>query len=665
MGKKIVVLGGGYAGILTAKKLAKRVKKAKVNDVEITVIDRNPFHTMLTELHEVAAQRVEESSIRIDLRRVFEGRNVTVVTDDILEADYNGKKLVGANAAYEFDYLVLATGSRPTFFGISGAKEHSYTLWSYDDAIKLRERINAMFLAASREPDEEKKRKLLTFYVIGAGFTGVEMAGELAELAPILCAKYDIDPSFVNIIEGDILERVVPVLPENLSAKVQRRLEKMGVTLMLKCGICGIGPDWVEFKEVESGEVQRIDAGTVIWTAGIEGSEISMAAGELGLKGRGRIQTDAYLRSETKPYVYIAGDNIYYIAEGEETPVPQMVENAEHSAHTVAHNLMVDITGKGERHAYAPKFHGVMVCIGGRYGAAHVGLPGKFFGLPSFLAMFAKHFINIVYFAQVLGWNKIFSYMMHEFFTIRNRRSFVGGHFSNRTPSFLLVPLRLFLGFYWIYEGLIKLFQGWFKDTKLNAFFSGANMYYEGLLVPLEPFNPATAPAFGHPAAVDAVSSATEWVGGDAFTVVARLSDPVLLDWEILGFIRVILVNAEEVALKIQMGFVDWIINNVALAGDATQMFFQISIVSLEILVGLALMAGLLTPFAAVGSIVLLTLFLTSTGLYISTWWMFFASIAMLLGAGRVFGLDYWFMPALKKWWKNRKLVRKWYLYND
>lgn len=666
MAKKIVVLGAGYAGVLTAKKLAKKLKK---NDVEITIIDRNPFHTMLTELHEVAASRVDEASIRIELNKVFAGRNVNVVIDNITETDYDGKKLIGENRTYEYDYLVMASGSKPTYFGVPGAQEHSYTLWSYEDAIKLRERIQDVFRQAAREPDEVKKRKLLSFFIVGAGFTGVEMTGELAELAPVLCAKYDIDPSLVTIYEGDMLDRVVPVLTEKLSQKVKKRLEKMGVTLKLRCGTCGMGPDWVEYKEANSGDVKRVEANTVIWTAGIEGSNIAAGSVTLEQKGRGRIQTDEYLRVEAKSYVYVAGDNVFYIADGER-PVPQMVENAEQCADTIAHNLTVEITGKGKLEGYKPKFHGMMVCIGGRYGVAHVGSPGKFFALPSFFAMFAKHFINIIYFAQVLGWNKVHSYLKHEFFTVRNRRSFVGGHLSNRTPSFLLVPLRIFLGFFWVYEGIVKIMEGWLSSPMLTNFFNSANAFYESVQVQLTAFNTATTPILQKASeAVDAVSSATG--GGSGFTgisvgpIVARLADPVLLDWKIFGFIRALLVRGDDVAFKVQIQPIDWFIKTLILPNETVQMVFQVVIVVAEILIGLALMAGLFTFLSSGASLLLQGLFLTSTGLYMSSWWMIFASIAVLIGGGQIFGLDYWVTPVFKRWWKNRRFIKKWYLYND
>ncbi len=191
MKSKIVIIGAGYAGILTAKKLAKKFKK---NDtVSITIIDRNPFHTMLTELHEVAANRVDEDSIKVGLKKVFAGRKVNVVLDNIESIDFNKHVAIGANEKYEYDYLVLAAGSKPTYFGVPGAEEYAHKLWSYEDAVNLKDHIQNVFRKAACERNLEEKKKMLSFYVVGAGFTGVEMAGELAEYVPILCDKHEID----------------------------------------------------------------------------------------------------------------------------------------------------------------------------------------------------------------------------------------------------------------------------------------------------------------------------------------------------------------------------------------------------------------------------------------------------------------------------------------
>jgi NADH dehydrogenase len=672
---KIVVVGAGYAGVLTAKKLAKKFKKAN-KPVSLTIIDRNPFHTMLTELHEVAANRVDEDSIKMSLKKIFAGRKVNVVLDSVESIDFNNKLVAGKSANYGYDYLVIAAGSKPTYFGVAGAKEYSHTLWSFEDAVKLREHILNSFRKAACETNPEEKKKILTFYIVGAGFTGVEMAGELAEFVPFLCEKYEIDRELVTIVNVDILKRTVPNLPEKLSEKVERRYIKMGVKTMLNTSLCGIGPDYIEVKQGET--LSRYSAGTVIWAAGIESADITTdAAKTLASAGRGRIKVDAFLRSTDSENVFVVGDNMFFIAEGEERPVPQMVENCEQSSKTAAHNIYCAVTGEGEMTQYKPAFHGMMVCIGGRYGVARVGGPKKQINLPSFFAMFAKHFINIVYFVQVLGWNKVFSYIKHEFFTVRNCRSFVGGHFSNRTPSFLLVALRIWLGAVWLYEGIMKIVEGWFTAPQLTNFFGGANAWYNSILgaasstagaaASAVSSATATAPA-ATGAAVDAVTSATTAAQGAVQAV-----GTVLMNFNFLGFIKVILVSGKalaqstlsDFAFKLDIPLMNWFVNNLVLANDSIQMFMQISIVIAEILIGLALIGGLFTTPAAAVSVVLQLMFLCTTGLYLGTIWMLFAGIAVLIGAGRIFGLDYYVMPYIKKWWKSLPFVRRLYIYND
>lgn len=656
--KKVVIIGAGYAGVLIAKKLAKKQKKS--NGFEITLIDRNPFHTMLTELHEVAAGRVEEDSIKISLNKVFAGRDVKLVTDSVTSVDYAAKSVSGDKNTYPYDYLVMATGSKPAFFGVPGAEENAFSLWSYGDAVKLREHIMNVFRAASLETDAAKRKKLLSFVTVGAGFTGVEMAGELAELVPSLCHRFEIDPEDVSMYDVDMLDRCCTAFAPKLSQKVQSRLEKMGVKVLLKTNILSVGEDYIEYKA--DGKTGKIDSRTIIWTAGITGSDVATASAEtLGSAGRGRIQTDEYLRAKNDQSVYVAGDNVFYIPEGEKDPVPQMVENAEACADTVVHNMLVALTGSGEMEKYAPKLHGSMACIGGRYGVAYVGMPGKFFGLPSFLAMFSKHFINIIYFIKILGWHKVFSYINHEFFQIRGKRSFVGGHFSNRSASFFLVPLRVYLGAYWVYEAIVKILEGWLSSPKLSGSIGGANAFYDALLNGGSSAAGAVSAATG---AADAVTAATG-VATEAVAGAAQSLGEVIANWNILWLFRVILVHSGEYMFKIQVPFVDWIMNTFVFPSDGMQLFMQTVIVLTEIAVGLCLMGGLFTTPAAVVSVGLQFMFMTSTGLYMETWWMVFACIAMMFGAGRVFSLDYYVMPWLKNCWKNVKFAKKWYLYND
>ncbi len=138
----IVVIGAGYAGVLATKKLEKKLRKqGAAGETQITIIDRHPYHTMLTELHEVAACRVGEESVKMNLDQIFAGRKVNVVLDTVTKIHFEENKITGENGEYTYDYLVLAAGSKPTYFGVEGAEEYSYTLWSYDDAVRLRDRI--------------------------------------------------------------------------------------------------------------------------------------------------------------------------------------------------------------------------------------------------------------------------------------------------------------------------------------------------------------------------------------------------------------------------------------------------------------------------------------------------------------------------------------------
>lgn len=663
--KNITILGAGYAGILTAKKLAKKLKKDE--SVSISIIDRNPFHTMLTELHEVAANRVDEDSIKIELKKVFAGRKVEVILDEITAIDFEGKKINGKNQTYSYDYLVLAAGSQPTYFGVAGAEAFAYKLWSYEDAVQLRERFHDSFRRAACEPNLEEKKRILTFYVVGSGFTGVELIGELAEYVPFLCEKHGIERDMVTLCNVDILSRAVPILPEKLSQKVEKRLKKMGVRVMLNTGVVSIGTDFIETKEGDV--VTRHTAGTVVWTAGIESADITTFAGKtLKSANRGRIIVDSYLRSMERKEVFVAGDNMLYTPPDSETPVPQMVENCEHSADTVAHNLVATIGNEGTLEEYNPKFHGVMVCIGGRYGVARVGLPTFMVNLPSFFAMFSKHFINVIYFVQVLGWNKFFSYTKHEFFTIRNGRSFLGGHFSNRTPSFLMVPIRVWLGMVWLFEGIKKVVEGWMENPMLSDFFGGANAWYNQILTN------AGAPSIGGKvgAVADGISSATAEAGG-AINDAVESAGTVLLNWDVLGLFDLVFVSGttllhstiDSFALRFNVPLMNWSIDTVMLPNETVQVLLQSGIVIAEILIGLALIGGLFTFPAAALSLILQVMFLCTTGLYLSTIWMIPAGVAVLIAGGSVWGLDYYVIPYLKKQWKKIAFVRKWYIYND
>lgn len=153
---KIVILGAGYAGVEAAKVLNKRFKND--DSVKITLINQNPYHTLLTELHEIAGHRTEKESVMVDLYQVFKSTKVELVTDKIIAVDQENQVLTSSTANYEYDYLILGVGSEPAYFGVEGVKENAFTIWSLKDALKIRHHIEDIFQKAREEKDKAKKK---------------------------------------------------------------------------------------------------------------------------------------------------------------------------------------------------------------------------------------------------------------------------------------------------------------------------------------------------------------------------------------------------------------------------------------------------------------------------------------------------------------------------
>lgn len=607
--KQIIVLGGGYGGVLTAKKLAKQLMKQR--DVRITLIDRKPYHTLLTELHEVAANRVDEDSIKVDLKKIFAGfPNVDVVLDDIARIDFQEGTLYSERQSYRYDYLVIGTGSKPTFFGTPGADQYAFTLWSYEDAVRLRERFAEMFRQAAKVRDAAARKELLTFVVVGAGFTGVEMVGELAEYVDELCGDFRIDRSEVNVHVVDMAPSILPILPEGLIRKAEKHLRKLDVHVTTGVKISGVTE-----RSVQLGD-REIPSRTVIWTAGIEGSELIERL-DIEQQGRRRILTNDKLQSVDHPNVYVVGDNIFYIPEGETRPVPQMVENAEQAAPLIAHNIAADLRNEPKK-SYKPSFHGTMVCIGSRYGVANVGTPKKMYPLSGFPAMLLKHLINMLYLFEICGFNKVYSYMLHEFFHVNHRRSFVGGHFAKRSPNFWLVPLRIFVGAMWFIEGWAKLM----KIVK----------------------DPGTI--FLIPAKVADGTSGASIAAEGAAEAVQALPVP--------GFIDSIVQSSMDLMFYHGDG-----------SFTAMAYVFQTGMVLAELLFGTLLLIGLFTAVSSVVTVAMGAMVWVSGMAAPDMLWYMAAGIALIGGSGSTFGLDYYVLPPLKKWWKTIPWVKRWYLYAD
>jgi len=664
MGKKVVIVGAGYAGIEAALALNKHKKK---EDLEIILIEKNSFHTLLTELHEVAGNRVSEEVIRIPLTRIFSNTSVRVINDEIKDFDLANNMLVSDTREYNYDYLILAMGSTPNYFGIKGLQDYGFSLWSYEDAVRLREHIRHCFVKAAQEENLEERRKLLTFVVVGAGFTGVEMIGELIHWTKDLAREYDLDRREVSLVIADMMPHILHNLDPRNIKKAHNYLEKKGVEVLLNTTVQEVTAEGFIAND------KFIATKTLIWCAGIRSAEsVDQVDIEKTRFGQ-RVKVDEYCRTKY-PNVYAVGDLAAHLDE-EGKPYPAMVENAIQTAHGVALNILREIRGQ-EKQPVEVKMHGTMVSIGIFYTVSEI--LGRV--LPVWLSIIMKFLVNAHYLWEITGFWGVWRYFYHEFLERRQNKWLLEKHWSTRIQAWWLTPLRIFLGWTWLYEGIKKVNEGWLDKPLLRVFFGyGSAEALSGATGAAGQVAEAVTAATGAAQMADAVTAAASGVAQmvDTVTAATGVGDAVtsatgvaaegvanvietLFELDILGILQVYLERTTEMIFRMDFSLMDWFVEQFIISSDGAQIFFQTCVVIGEILIGLALIAGAFTFLSAAASIVLSFSFIMTTGMYERTWWMLFAAFACMGGAGRAFGADYYLMPYLNNaweyFWKNRKI---------
>lgn len=633
--KNIVVVGAGYAGVSATKYMAKKLKKD--NDVEITLIDRHSYHTMMTELHEVAGGRVEPTAIQYDLQRLFSRKkNVRLVTDTVTGIDKENKTVQTKLGSYSFDYLILGMGGEPNDFGTPGVKENGFTLWSFDDAVRIREHIEKTVAKAAIEPDAALRKAMLTFVVCGSGFTGIEMIGELIDWKDRLASDYKLDPSEISLKVVEAMPTILNMLDRNDAAKAERYLKKNNVDLVLNAPIVEVAPDHIKLKDGST-----IPTHTLIWTAGVKGTS---DAADFGLEtARGfRLVANEYM--EAKGYedknIYIIGDLVYF-EEFPNTPTPQIVQAAEQTGHTAATNIVSAIKG-GEKHKFKGNYQGFMVSIGAKWGVAN--LFNKIH-LSGFLAIIMKHIVNLKYFFDIRSGYYMFQYLMHEIFHIKDDRTVARGHTSRYGNVLWSVPLRIFYGLVWFVEAFKKILGTNGEVFKPVTWFGEGSWFQGNSVFPWTwEYQTVADAASGASEAADAASAASgAGEAADAATQAAHFG---------LSY-----AYGEQPMIVIEKS-PDWFtkVMQFIMPNNDVAMFFQKFMVFFEIALALALMAGLFTWLVNATTIVLVLTFCMSGMFYWVNIWFIPVAFALMNGSGRAVGLDRWVIP-----WLQRTLGKWWY----
>ena len=306
----VVIVGGGFGGLWAARGLA-------TAPVRVTLVDRCNHHLFQPLLYQVATAGLSSPDIAAPLRHILrKQRNVTVLMDDVTRVDADGKAVeLAAGTRLAYDHLVLATGARHAYFGHDEWAVHAPGLKTLDDALAIRRRILQAFERAEAENDEAVRRAWLTFVVVGGGPTGVELAGTLAEIARHTLRREfrRSDPSHARVLLVEAGPRVLAALPEDLSAKAQRQLEKLGVEVQTGRAVTAIDAGSVQLGE------ERIATRTALWAAGVAASPLGRDLG-VAVDRAGRVPVAPDLSVPGHPEIFVVGDLASVTQDGK--PVP-------------------------------------------------------------------------------------------------------------------------------------------------------------------------------------------------------------------------------------------------------------------------------------------------------------------------------------------------------
>jgi NADH dehydrogenase len=355
-----VIVGGGFGGLYAARALAGAA-------LSVTLVDRRNHHLFQPLLYQVATAALAAPDIAAPIRRVLrEQTNATVLLADVTAIDTASKRVVLDDGELTYDYLVLAAGMESGYFGHDAWEAHAPSLKTLEDAFEVRRRIFSAFERAEREPDADARRPWLTFCVIGAGPTGVELAGALREIATRTLARdfRNFDPAETRVVIVDLAERVLPAFPEALSNKARALLERRGVELRLGARVTGIDAAGVQVGD------EQVPARTVLWAAGVRPSPL---AGSLGapLARDGRVAVEPDLSIAGHPQVFVVGD-LAAVRQSNGEWVPGMAPGAIQEGRHAARNIRRLTAGDAATpFRYADR--GMLATIGRAAAVARIG----------------------------------------------------------------------------------------------------------------------------------------------------------------------------------------------------------------------------------------------------------------------------------------------------
>lgn len=416
---RVVIVGGGFAGLNAARSLAKA-------PVEITLIDRRNHHLFQPLLYQVAMAGLSPADIAAPIRSILsKQQNLKVVCGEVTNVDAEHNRLLTSFGDVEYDYVLLACGALHSYFGNDHWEDLAPGLKTIEQATEIRRRVLSAFEKAELSEDIEEKRRQLTFVVVGGGPTGVELAGAIGEMSRFTLAKdfRNIDSKLARIILIEAGPRILPMFTEKLASRAVRDLESLGVQVWTNSRVSNITKHGVEV----SGE--QINAATVLWAAGVEASKVGKDS-QLECDRQGRVVVGKDLAIPKHPNVFVAGDQCSFSTdEGQTLPgvAPVAVQQGKHFARVIQAEL-----NSQPRPEFKYYDKGQMATIGRSRAIAETGKM-KLTGFSAWMAWLVVH----IYFLTGFR-NRLFVIMSWawSFLTFRRgARLILAKHWKSFSPS--------------------------------------------------------------------------------------------------------------------------------------------------------------------------------------------------------------------------------------
>ncbi|SHJ65259.1 NADH dehydrogenase [Rubritalea squalenifaciens DSM 18772] len=397
--KKVVIIGGGFAGLECARQLANKPT------FEVTLLDRTNHHLFQPLLYQVATATLAAPDVARSLRSILaDADNVTVLMDEVSDIDSDGKKAVGKSGkSYEYDYLVVAAGGKTSFFGNDQWAEHTLGLKSLSDAYSVRKQVLENLEKAELTEDPAERARLMTIAIVGGGPTGVELSGAFVELIQRSMSRNfrRLDTRDLKVVLVEAGPRILPPYDEENSAYAKKRLEKLGVEVLTGTMVTDVQAGKLIMKDGE------IEAGVILWAAGVQAEAITQKL-PCEVTRAGKVTPEADLSLPGHPEIFVAGD-LVQMKDIKDKMVPGVAPAASQMGRHIGKVLIAGMKpeNKGKARAgfeYWDK--GAMAIIGRSHAVVEFGK----IRLTGFIAWMAWLFIHILF---LVGYRSKISVLIH------------------------------------------------------------------------------------------------------------------------------------------------------------------------------------------------------------------------------------------------------------